>query len=188
MNSREGSKKEERGSEQDHRQTSDGLNANPPGGAGVGRCWGRSTSSGGRRTGVVRGDRGRSGTHGLGTESLEGVGSARFSVDGEHHSAGTVVTLGTVNPNRVGVIHGDGESGEVGNIISNGFESRFEAAGQRLARIAEGGLSGGVVFLTELEGDGVSRLGNNVAGIEQETTRTTDNNTVVRTSGRSGGR
>jgi len=124
MNSREGSKKKERGSEQDNRETDDGLNVDPPSGASVCRCWGRSTSSGGRRTGVAGRDRGRSGTHGLGTESLEGVGSARFSVDGEHHSAGTVVTLSTINPNRAGVIHGDGESGEVGDVISNGFARR----------------------------------------------------------------
>ena len=81
----------------------------------------RTAGSGGGKASVNWRDRGQSGTHGLGTESLEGVGSVRDSIDGKHHSAGTVVTLSTVNPNRLGVIHGDGESGEVGNTIANGF-------------------------------------------------------------------
>jgi uncharacterized protein (AIM24 family) len=34
--------------------------------------------------------------------------------------------------------------------------------------IAKGGLSSGVVFLTELEGDGVSWLSSDVVGLERE--------------------
>jgi hypothetical protein len=63
-----GLKKEEQRSEQDHRQTGERLNADPSGGA-VGRCWGRSTASGGR----WEQGRGGSGTHGISAESLEGV-------------------------------------------------------------------------------------------------------------------
>lgn len=109
--------------------------------------------------------------------------------------------LGTVNPNRLGVVHGNSESGEVRNTITNGFagernvswdhpllgeghsQSRFEATGHRLARIGEGGLSSGMVFLMELEGDGVSWLGDEVVGLEGEDTRTANNNTVVCASG-----
>lgn len=114
--------------------------------------------------------------------------------------------LSTVNPNRLGVVYRDGKSGEVSSAITNGFareekvrpkrsrprrdnsQSRFEATDQRLARVVEGGLSGGVVFLTELKGDSVSRLGGDVSGVEQETTRAADDNTVVPTSRRSRGR
>jgi len=96
-----------------------------------------------------------------------------------------MVTLSTVNPNRLGVVHRDGESGEVGNAITNRFAgrekkvrskglnlkegnslSRIKAADHWLARIAEGGLSSGMVFLAELEGDRVSWLGNNSGGVE----------------------
>ena len=65
-------------------------------------------------------------------------------------------------------------------------QSGVEAADQRLARIIEGGLSGGVVFLAELEGDGAPRLSNNIDGLEEETTRTANNNTVVHTGGGGG--
>ena len=44
-----------------------------------------------------------------------------------------------------------------------------------------------MVFLMELEGDGVSQLGNNSAGVECEKTRAADNDTVIATSGGSGG-
>lgn len=113
-----------------------------------------------------------------------------------------MANLGTVNPNRTGIIHRDCESGEVCGIISDGLavreggvrskhsilemsylQSRFEAAGHRLARIAEGGLSSGMVFLMEFESDGVPRLSNNGGGVVREKTRTADDNTVVRTSG-----
>jgi len=77
-----------------------------------------------------------------------------------------VVSLSTVNPNRLGVVHRDGESGEIGSVITDGFESGIEPADQRLARVVEGGLSSGMVFLMELEGDGVSRLSNNSTGVE----------------------
>lgn len=114
--------------------------------------------------------------------------------------------LSTINPNRGGVIHGDGESGELGSVITNGLagresqidapllpeegysQSRIETATHRATRSAKGGLSSGVVFLMELEGDGVSRLSNNGVWVEQEGVRTTDDNTVVLTSGGSGGR
>ena len=188
---KEGLQEEEQGSEQGRRQTGDGLNTDPPGNAAVCRCWGRSTTSGGRW------EQGR-GTHGLSTESLEGVGPGRISVDGEHHSAGTVVGLSTVNPNCLGIIHGDGESGEVCNAIANGFagregkvswkrpllrdsysQSRSEASVQGLAWIGEGGLSGSMVLLMELEGDGVSWLSDNGVGLEREIVRATNDNTVV---------
>ena len=115
-----GLKKEEQGSEQHHRQPGDRLDANPSGSVSA-RCWSWTTISGGRR--VAWGVRGRR-THGLSAESVEGVGSASGSVDGKYHSAGTVVTLSTVNPNCLGIIHGNGEGGEVGNAITNGFAGR----------------------------------------------------------------
>jgi len=161
------------------------LDADPSSSAGVGRCWGRSTGSSGRGAGVVWRNRGRSGTHGLSAEDIEGVGSVRGSVDCEHHSAGTVVSLSTVNPNRLGVVHRDDESGELGSVITNRFargeeksdrnvpipeegnsQSGIKPADHGVARVVEGGLSSGMVFLMELEGNGVSWLSNNSAGIE----------------------
>ena len=116
-----------------------------------------------------------------------------------------MVGLSTVNPDRLCVIHGNGESGEVCNTIANGFtgegnvssnrpilregysQSRIETTGQRLARIGEGRLSSGMVFLVELEGDSVSWLGDEVVGLERENTSTANDNTVICASG-SGGR
>lgn len=116
MNSGEGLKKEDEGSEQDHRETSDGLNVNPSGSTSAGRCWGWIASSRGRTTGG-------GGTHSLGFESVEGVSSGG-SVDREHHSAGTMATLSTVDPNWSRVVHTNGESGEGGGISTNGLAGR----------------------------------------------------------------
>jgi hypothetical protein len=103
----------EQGGKQGHRQASDGLNARPSGTAGVGRLWGCRAGRGRRR------DRRRGQAHRLGAESVEGVCSVGGSVDREYHSAGTVGSLRTVNPNGLGVVHGDGESGEGGSVSAN---------------------------------------------------------------------
>lgn len=149
---------------------------NPPSSSSACRCWGWIASSGGRTTGR------RSGTHGLGSVSVEGVPSGG-GIDREHHSARTVATLSTVNPNRTCVVHRNGESGEGGGIGTNRFESRIEAVHHRTARTGEGGLGSRMVFLVELEGDGVSRLGNDGAGLERENTSTTDDDAMVRPRG-----
>lgn len=116
--------------------------------------------------------------------------------------------LSAVNPNRVGVVHRDGEGRELSSVITDRFarreekvrlkrppafeegdsQSRIKATDQRLARVAEGGLSSGMVFLVELEGDCVSGLGNNGAGLERENTGTTDDNAMIGASAGSGGR
>jgi hypothetical protein len=70
------------------------------------------------------------------------------------------------------------------SVLEEGYsQSRIETAGHGLTRAGEGGLSGGVVFLMELEGNGVSRLSNNGVGLERENTSTTDDHTVVAASG-----
>jgi hypothetical protein len=62
----------------------------------------------------------------------------------------------------------------------------FEAVRHGTARIGKSGLSSRVVFHMELEGDSVSRLGNNGVGLERKNAGATDDNTVIRTGG--GGR
>ena len=42
-----------------------------------------------------------------------------------------MVSLSTVNPNRLGVVHRDGESGEVGNAITNRFAGRKKKLDRR---------------------------------------------------------
>ena len=101
---------------------------------------------------------------------------------------GTVKVGKSVTPSPTGLLGKKGKSvGSTPLLEERYSQSRFEATIHRLARIGEGGLSSGMVLLAELEGDGVSRLGDDVVGLEQENARTANDNTVV-CANRSGGR
>ena len=103
---------------------------------------------------------------------------------------GTVKVGKSVTPSPTGLLKEKEKGKSVGSahFLEECYsQSRIEATGHRLARIGEGGLSSGMVFLMELEGDGIPRLGDDVVGLEQENTGTANDNTVVCASG-SGGR
>jgi len=95
-----------------------------------------------------------------------------------------VVSLSAVNPNHLGVVHWDRKSGELSGAITDRFVSRIKTTSHRFARVAKGGLSSGVVFLVELEGDGISRLGSNSARLEREGTGSANDNTMIGASAR----
>jgi len=152
---------------------------NASGSTSTGLCWGWIAGPGGVTTR-------RRGSHGLSFESVEGV-TTGGGIDREHHSAGTVTTLGTVNPHWGRGIHTDGVSGEGGGIGTNGLEPRIKAISHGTTRSGEGRLSSGVVLLMELEGDSVSRLGSDCVRLECENASTANDNTVVRTTGGIGG-
>lgn len=110
------SKEKEEGTEQEYRQTSDGLDVKVSCTAGAGPCWGRIAGSGGI---TAR----RGGTHGLSFESVEGV-TGGGGIYGKYHSTGTVATLSAINPHWGSAIHGNGESREGGCIGTNGVAER----------------------------------------------------------------
>ena len=101
---------------------------------------------------------------------------------------GTVKVGKSVAPSPTGLLEEKGKSVGSAPLLGGCYsQSGFEAIGHGLARIGEGGLGSGMVFLMKLEGDSVSWLGDDVAGLECENTRTSNDNTVV-CSGGSGGR
>jgi len=174
-NSKEGLKKEDERSEQDHRQTSDGLNVDSSCSTSAGRCWGWIGSSGGRTTR-------RRGAHGLGFESVKGVPSGG-GIDRKHHPAGAMAALSTVHPERSGLIDANGVSGEGGGIGADRVKPRVKAICHGTARTGESGLSGRMVFHVELKSDGVSRLGGNGVRLERKKAGTAYDNLVVRPGG-----
>jgi len=99
-----------------------------------------------------------------------------------------VVSLSAVDPNRLGVVHWDSISRELGSIVTDRIESRVKTTSHSSARQVEGGLSSGMVFLVELEGDGVSGLSSNGVRREREITGTANDNTMIGASAGGGGR
>lgn len=116
-----------------------------------------------------------------------------------------MVSLSAINPHHLGVVHWDSKSGELSGVITDRFAergresglsdfafeecnslSRIKTTSHRFARVGKGGLSSGVVFLVELEDDGISRLGGNSARLEREGTGPTNDNTMFSAS--AGGR
>lgn len=106
--------------------------------------------------GLVLGLGGRSGriaailSDRLGLEVLERlVATVRLvRVDGEHHALTAMVGragLAAVDPDRVLVVDGDFECGEVGRVGGYGHEPRVEAS-VVVAWVVECGLGGGVVL------------------------------------------
>jgi hypothetical protein len=80
---------------------------------------------------------------------------------------GTVKVGKSVAPSPTGLLEEKRRSDQNAPILEEGnLLSRIKTADQRLTRVVEGGLSSGMVLLTELEGNGVSRLSNNSAGVE----------------------
>lgn len=100
---------------------------------------------------------------------------------------GTVKVGNSVALSPTGLLkEGNGSGLSKFTLEAGDSQSRLKTTSHRAARVGKGRLSSGVVFLVELEGNGIPWLGSNGAWLERQGTRAANDNTMIGAS--AGGR